>query len=116
MHPIISVIIPCYNQAKYLPDALNSLLSQSLQEWECVVIDDGSTDNIKEIMLPYLSGDKRIRLISQKNRGLSGARNSGLKNSSGKYLQFLDADDLIEKDKLRSHVSFLESNIDIDLV
>ena len=91
--PLFSIIIPCYNQANYLVDCLDSLLMQSFKEWEAIVINDGSTDNTKEVAALYTEKDNRIKLIDQHNQGLSAARNSGIKNAKGKRLIFLDADD-----------------------
>jgi len=98
--PLISIIVPAYNQGKYLPDALNSVLAQTLTDWECLVINDGSTDSTEEIMINYLKKDQRFRYIPQPNQGLPGARNTGLREACGSYIQFLDADDLLLPDKL----------------
>lgn len=105
--PKVSIIVPCYNQARFLPDALGSLLAQTLTSWECIVVDDGSQDNTREVAGRYASGDSRIRLVSQANRGLAGARNSGIEEARGRYIQFLDADDLIAPEKLALQVESL---------
>jgi len=107
LNPLVSVIIPCYNQARFLPDAIGSLIAQSLEDWECIIINDGSSDNTHEVALSFASSDQRIRYVEQKNQGLSGARNKGLDHAKGRYIQFLDADDLIEFDKLRLQVESL---------
>ena len=107
MKPLISVIIPCYNQARYLPEALESLLAQSLQDWECIVVNDGSTDNTIEVAAAYEARDSRIRLVSQKNRGLSGARNRGIDEAKGNWIQFLDADDFIAPEKFQLQIDAL---------
>ena len=91
--PFFSIIIPCYNQANFLVDCLDSLLKQSFNEWEALVINDGSTDNTNEVVATYMEKDNRIKLIEQHNQGLSAARNSGIKSAKGKRLIFLDADD-----------------------
>lgn len=109
MKPNVSIIVPCFNQGRFLSDALNSLLAQSITSWECIVIDDGSTDDTREVALRYATRDPRIRLVSQKNRGLAGARNCGLELASGRYIQFLDADDLIEPEKLALQVEALNA-------
>jgi glycosyltransferase involved in cell wall biosynthesis len=106
--PIVSIIIPCYNQARYLPDALESILAQTLNNWECIVVDDGSPDDTCEVAFSYVQRDPRIRLVSQENRGLSGARNRGLMESKGEWIQFLDADDLIAPEKLELQVAALK--------
>jgi glycosyltransferase involved in cell wall biosynthesis len=89
--PLISVIIPCYNQAAFLPDAVESVLAQTVADYEILVIDDGSPDNTSEVAGRYPT----VRCIRQANRGLAGARNRGLNESRGEYLLFLDADDRI---------------------
>lgn len=91
--PFFSIIIPCYNQAIYLTDCLDSLLLQSYSDWEAIVINDGSTDNTGETAKKYTEKDSRIKLIDQSNQGLSAARNTGIKNAIGERLIFLDADD-----------------------
>lgn len=94
---LISVIIPCYNQAHYLGEAIESVLAQSYPYIEILVIDDGSPDNTAEIATKY----PQVRYIRQENQGLSGARNTGIKESTGKYLVFLDADDRLIPDGLQ---------------
>lgn len=94
MH-LVSIIIPCYNQAVYLSEALDSVLAQTYSDWECVVINDDSPDNTEEIAKKYVESDTRFKYIFQENSGPSAARNNGIKNSHGEYLLPLDADDLI---------------------
>lgn len=105
----VSIIIPCYNQARFLSDAINSVVRQSLAEWECLIINDGSTDKTREVALSFVEADNRIKLFSQENRGLAAARNRGLGLARGRYIQFLDADDLIEPDKLKIQTAVLEN-------
>lgn len=95
--PKISIIIPNYNTEKYLPRCLDSLVAQTLQDIEIIVIDDGSTDDSVKIMNQYASQDKRIKVITQKNSGPATARNKGLDAATGKYLMFCDSDDWYEK-------------------
>lgn len=116
MNPHVSIIIPCYNQASLLPDAINSVIAQTLINWECIIVNDGSTDNTADVSEKLAQTDARIRVINQKNIGLSGARNSGLKAANGEFLQFLDADDMLEPGKLKAHLTFLHENRDIDIV
>lgn len=116
MNPSISVIIPCYNQGQFLNDAINSLKSQSIKDWECIIVNDGSTDNTAEIAQLIAKSESRVKVINQNNKGLSGARNTGLINAKGEFLQFLDADDLLESDKLKIHLEFLQSNPTISIV
>ena len=116
MNPSVSVIIPCYNQASFLPDAIYSLMTQTLIDWECIIVNDGSTDNSANVAEKLAQTDTRIRVINQANKGPSGARNSGLEAANGEMLQFLDADDILEPDKLRIQVEFLKANPDIGIV
>jgi glycosyltransferase involved in cell wall biosynthesis len=116
MNPHVSVIIPCFNQACFLSDAIDSLITQMFIDWECIIVNDGSTDNTADVAENLVLKDPRIRVINQANKGLSGARNSGLKAANGEMLQFLDADDMLERDKLTAQVEFLHANPDIDIV
>lgn len=93
--PLISVIIPVYNSAKYLPDCLNSVLGQTLQDLEIICINDGSTDNSLEILRKYARRDRRIKIINQKNMGVVSARNNGVAAAHGEYIYPLDSDDII---------------------
>lgn len=97
----ISVLIPVYNTSKYLERCLNSVINQSLREIEIICINDGSTDNSLEIIEEYQRSDTRIKIINQKNIGLSGARNSGIKLAQGEYILHIDSDDWIEQDYLK---------------
>lgn len=91
MIPKASVIIPCYNHGHYLPRALKSVLAQTFTNWEAIIVDDGSTDNTREVAAQFT--DVRIHYVYQDNRGLSAARNAGIRRAEGDYLAFLDADD-----------------------
>ena len=93
--PLISVIVPVYNVEKYLPKCLDSLLAQTWQELEVIVVDDGSPDNSWDIMQEYARRDSRVRLIRQKNGGLSAARNAGVEAAQGEWIGFLDSDDYV---------------------
>ncbi|MGI4022331.1 MAG: glycosyltransferase family 2 protein [Janthinobacterium lividum] len=114
--PLVSVIIPCYNYGKFLSEALDSVLSQTYTNWECIVVNDGSTDNSEIIGKKYENNDSRFKYIYQKNAGHSSARNTALKVSKGKYIQFLDADDMLEREKLNLQVSLMEEKPEVDLV
>lgn len=114
--PLVSVIVPCYNYGKYLGEALESVAAQRYQNWECIVVDDGSTDDTNEVGNRYAARDKRFKYIHQQNSGVSAARNAALKASAGEYIQLLDADDLIEPDKLKLQAALLNENKAIDLV
>lgn len=93
--PLISVIVPCYNQARFLSDALASLQAQTCPDWECIVVNDGSTDKTEEVAREWVKRDLRFRYLEKANGGLSSARNTGLAAAEGAYLQFLDADDAL---------------------
>jgi glycosyltransferase involved in cell wall biosynthesis len=95
MMPLFSIIIPCYNQSHFLNDAIHSVLAQDFTDLEILIINDGSTDETKQTGEYFAGTDSRIRIISQTNKGLSNARNTGITNSSGQYLHFLDADDWV---------------------
>ncbi|MBS6685932.1 glycosyltransferase family 2 protein [Thomasclavelia spiroformis] len=96
----ISIIIPVYNVEKYISKCLDSVINQTYQNLEIIIIDDGSPDKSYKICKNYLQKDSRLKLIRQKNKGLSGARNTGLENSTGKYVFFLDSDDYINSETI----------------
>lgn len=111
----ISVIIPTYNCAQYLPITIKSVIEQTYQDWEIIIIDDGSTDNTVEVVKPYLFYNN-IHFIRQHNQGPAAARNLGIAKATGKYVAFLDADDLWDKRKLELQLAFAsESNTGIVL-
>ena len=99
--PIISVIVPVYNVEKYLVRCLESIVAQSFQDYECILIDDGSPDNCPAICDQYVKKDKRFRTIHQSNHGLSSARNTGISHSTGEWICFVDSDDFIHPDYLK---------------
>lgn len=94
----LSIIVPVYNVAEYLERCLNSLINQTLNEIEIICVNDGSTDNSLHILEKFAGLDKRIKIINQKNKGLSGARNTGIKLVQGEYFGFLDSDDWVDLD------------------
>src|SRR6266550_6173469 len=114
--PLVSVIVPCYNYGHFVGDALDSVLAQTFENWECIVVDDGSTDKTKEVVTRYESKDSRIKYIYQRNHGLAASRNLGISLSKGAYIQFLDADDQIESRKLEFQSNVLQDAVDIDIV
>ncbi len=114
--PLISIITPTYNYGHYIGDTLDCILAQTYQNWECVIVDDGSVDRTISVVDRYLDKDNRFKYIYQNNQGVSAARNNGIRNSSGMYLQFLDADDLIESEKLERQLDFLKRNSEVDIV
>ena len=114
--PTVSVIVPCFNYGYLLSETLDSVYSQSLKEWECIIVDDGSTDDTEAIAYTYSSRDARFSYVYQENGGLGSARNAGLRTARGEYIQLLDADDLIEPEKLEKHVRFLVQRNEYSLV
>jgi glycosyltransferase involved in cell wall biosynthesis len=112
--PKVSVIIPAHNAVKYLPNSLESLLQQSFTDWEALIINDGSTDEIEKWASEIT--DPRVTLILQSHQGVSIARNHGIGLSKGKYIAFLDADDLWEATKLEKQVNYLDRHLNVGLV
>jgi glycosyltransferase involved in cell wall biosynthesis len=106
MNPFFSVIIPTYNRALLIKKAIQSVLQQTYTDWELIIVDDGSTDNTKEVIESY--SDKRIRYIYQQNAERSEARNNGIKNALGKYICFLDSDDFFLPNRLELLLLCLE--------
>ena len=114
--PLVSVITPAYGSEEYIEETIQSVLNQDYLNFEFIIINDGSPDNLEDIVLRHRQGDKRIRYISQKNQGMCATRNDGADIATGKYLAFLDNDDLWERNNLSVKVQFLESNENIGLV
>ncbi|MDO6430408.1 glycosyltransferase family 2 protein [Flavitalea sp. BT771] len=112
----ISVVIPCYNYGQYLPEALESLRRQSFTQWECWVVDDGSTDETADIVQSMMGGDPRIHYVFQENSGQPAARNTGLLHARGDCIQFLDADDLLEPEKFSRQLAYLDEHSATDVV
>ena len=97
-NPIISIIVPCYNQAQFLSEALQSLLEQTYTNWECIIVNDGSPDHTEEVAQEWLKKDERFKYIKKENGGLSSARNAGIEIAKGDFILPLDADDKISQD------------------
>jgi len=114
--PKVSIIIPCYNQAQYLDAALQSVLNQTHQNWECLIVNDGSPDNTKEFANKWVVKDPRFVYLYKENGGVSSARNFGIENAKGQYIQFLDSDDFLDKEKLNLSLQQMENNVEINLV
>ena len=112
----VTVIVPCYNQASFLSETLDSVLSQSYEDWECIIVNDGSTDTTLDIAEAYVLRDTRFKCISQKNQGVCVARNLALTNACGEYILFLDGDDLISTNFLEFSVSFLRDDLKIKVI
>ena len=112
--PKVSVVIPAYNAMAYLPEAVDSVLAQTFSDYDVVIVNDGSSDNIKDWAATIQ--DPRVRLVSQSNRGLAGARNTGIRESSGDYVAFLDADDRWHPTKLAKQVALMDASDSVGLV
>ncbi len=112
--PKVSVVIPAYNAMTYLPETVASVLQQTFSDFELIIVNDGSSDNVME----WASGleDPRVKLISQENGGVAAARNTGIAHAQGEYIAFLDADDLWEPTKLQKQAHCLETNPSVGLV
>ena len=113
---LISVIIPAFNYAHYLPQSIGSIISQTYTNWECIIVDDGSTDSTATVMKELQSHDNRIKYVQQKNAGPTVARNYGVKLAKGSYIQFLDADDLLENLKFEKQLVVFANNAGADIV
>ena len=98
---MISVIVPLFNGEKYIRETLDSVINQTYLNWECIIVDDGSTDNSATIAKEYVAKDQRIKYFQQNNAGPSQARNYGLQLAKGRYIQFLDADDVLLKERFQ---------------
>ncbi|WP_338733326.1 glycosyltransferase family 2 protein [Mangrovimonas cancribranchiae] len=106
-HPLVSIIIPTYNRAHLIGETLDSVLVQTYQNWECIVVDDGSTDNTEDVLKQYTQKDSRIKYLHRPQEHLpggNGARNYGFKLSKGKYVQWFDSDDLMFKNMLEDKI------------
>lgn len=114
--PLISVIVTCYNQGRYLRNALDSIFNQSYTHWECWIVDDGSEDNTQSISMEYQSKDARFQNLYQENSGVAAARNSSLQKCNGEYIQFLDADDFIHPDKFLTQIQLFSKFPEIDVL
>lgn len=115
-NPLISVIVPSYNYAHYLPDLINSLQRQSYSNWECIIVDDNSMDNTKEVVNSFMEKDIRIKYYFQENGGPAKARNYGISIAKGDYIQFIDADDFIGDEKFQLEIELFNKNNSIDIV
>jgi glycosyltransferase involved in cell wall biosynthesis len=116
-YPEISVIIPCYNQGEFLPDAVESIVNQTFENWECIIVNDGSSDNTSDVAKQLIDKhkDKNIKLLEKENEGLSVARNFGIANSCGKYILPFDSDDKLHPEMLEKTFILLENNNNISI-
>ena len=114
MNELITIIVPCYNASKTVGACIESVLAQTYHNWELIIVDDGSTDDSYEILLKLAINDSRIRIVKQKNAGVSAARNTGIKMANGKYLAFLDADDWYSNDFIEvMYIAICKNNADV---
>lgn len=110
MNDLVSIIMPSYNTAQYIAASITSVQKQSYQNWELIIVDDCSTDHTDEVVLPLLS-DRRIRYLKNNaNSGAAVSRNRALREAKGKWIAFLDSDDLWVPEKLEKQIAFMESN------
>lgn len=116
MSPLISIIVPCYKQAQYLEECLQSVLAQTYSNWECIIVNDGSPDNTESIASIWTEKDKRFNYIFTENKGVSHARNLGIQNAKGFFILPLDADDKIGTTYLEKGITAFENNPALKLV
>lgn len=110
MNDLVSIIMPSYNTAKYIEDSVKSVINQTYTKWELIIVDDCSTDDTDLIIKPYLE-DKRIKYLkNEKNSGAAVSRNYALREAQGKWIAFLDSDDLWHPEKLEQQIAFMEEN------
>ncbi len=108
---LVSIIVPVFNAEKFIKDTIESVLSQTYNNWELLLVNDCSTDKSESIIKPYTKNDKRIRLLNNKvNSKTATSRNNGIKEAKGRFICFIDADDLWDKKKLEKQVDFMEKN------
>ncbi len=106
MAPLVSVIIPCFNGAQYLEEAVKSVANQTHKKLECIIVDDGSTDNTHQLCQNLIKKDSRIKYVYQRNQGPASARNRGIKESKGDWIQLLDADDWLNENKIKFQLKY----------
>ena len=108
---LVSIITPAYNAAAYIAETIESVLAQTYTNWEMLIVNDCSKDNTVEIVQSYAAKDKRIKLINlEQNSGAAAARNTAIQNANGRYIAFLDSDDLWKKEKLQKQIEFMKQN------
>ena len=112
----ISIIVPCFNQAKYLDESLQSVLNQSFTDWECIIVNDGSTDTTEVVSNEWIKKDSRFKYVFQNNGGLSSARNLGIKKAESEFILPLDADDKIGEDYLELAYQVFQEHKDLKVV
>jgi len=116
MNTLVSVVVPCYNQAKYLDECLLSVMNQTYRNWECIIINDGSSDRTESVAKKWVEKDTRFTYIFQENIGVSAARNNAISQAKGEFILALDADDCIDKNYLKKLVPELENDSSLAIV
>ncbi len=110
MKKLVSIIMPSYNTGRFIKESIESVLSQTYSDWELIIVDDCSDDDTDDIVRPYLADGRIIYLKNEKNSGAAVSRNRALKEAKGKWIAFLDSDDLWEPDKLQKQIEFMNDN------
>lgn len=113
---LVSIIIPTYNRAHLVSETLSSVLNQTYSNWECIIVDDGSTDTTVDVITDFIKGDNRFCLLvrpDDRKKGASSCRNIGLENSKGRFIQFLDSDDIISPDKISEQLKVLTTQSEL---
>ena len=114
--PLLSIIVPVYNVESYLDNCVQSILSQTMSDWEMILVDDGSPDRCPAMCDTYAATDNRIRVIHQQNRGLSAARNTGIRAATAKYITFVDSDDDVTPETFELNIIYFHQYQDLDVV
>lgn len=112
---LVSIIVPCFKQAQYLDEALQSVLDQTYENWECIIVNDGSPDDTEEIAKKWVRNDSRFIYLYKTNGGVSSARNFALEKAKGDYIQFLDSDDFLIKEKLELSLDLIKKHNENDI-
>ena len=116
-NPLVTIIVPLFNKEKYILATLRSISDQTYRNWECIISDDGSSDNSLLLVKQFISATPgRWKIVSQNNSGPSSARNHGIESATGKYIAFVDADDIWLQNKLKIQVEYLEKNPDVSML
>ncbi len=114
--PLVSIIVPCYNQAQYLDEALRSVFDQTYSKWECLIVNDGSHDDTEDVVKLWIEKDKRFKYIYQENKGVSSARNFGISHAIGEFILPLDADDKIEANYMELAIDVFQQDDSLKVV
>jgi hypothetical protein len=112
---LVSIIVPCFNQAQYLDEALQSVFDQTYENWECIIVNDGSPDNTADIAQKWVKKDSRFNYLYKTNGGVSSSRNLALQRAKGDYIQFLDSDDFLNKEKLELSLNLIKVGYENDI-